>query len=224
MDSSIPSGAFWYASRATGVVSLLLLTAVVLMGVLVTSGGRLPGLPRFAVTDLHRNLSLLAVAFLAVHVVSVVSDSYVTIGWSQVVIPWGGSYRPLWVGLGTVSFDLLLALVASSLIRVRLGLRMWRAIHWLAYAAWPVAVVHGLGAGTDLSSGWMLALTVSLVAAVLSAAAWRIGRFVDDVPRAQRVSRRLVPRPPGPATTPGESAGDGRPGAVDAHANPGGRL
>lgn len=191
MNDLIESGALWYASRATGVVSLVLLTSVVLLGILVRSSGRLPGLPRFAVTDLHRNLSLLSVAFLAVHIAAVVVDPYVTIRWTQVVVPWGGTYRPLWVGLGTVTFDLLLALVITSLVRVRLGLRMWRAVHWLAYAAWPLAVIHGLGAGTDLSSGWFLGLTIGLVGAVLAALSWRIARRAHQVPRAERVARQM---------------------------------
>ena len=71
--------AFWYASRATGVVALLLLTAVLVLGILVNRQGRLPGLPRFAVTSLHRNISLLAVAFVTVHVLTAVLDTYVSI-------------------------------------------------------------------------------------------------------------------------------------------------
>ena len=191
MSDLIQSGALWYTSRATGVVSLVLLTAVVLLGLLVTRDGRLPGLPRFAVTDLHRNLSLVSILFLAVHIASVVVDPYVTIRWTQAVIPWGGSYRPLWVGLGTVAFDLLLALIATSLLRVRLGRRVWRSLHWLAYGAWPVAVAHGIGAGTDLRSGWMLATTVALAGVVVLAAAWRFSRLVGRVPRAQRVALAL---------------------------------
>lgn len=210
MNDLIQSGALWYASRATGVVSLLMLSGVVLLGLRVTSAGRLPGLPRFAVTDLHRNLSLLSVVFLVVHVASVVIDPYVTINWTQAVIPWGGDYRPLWVGLGTVSLDLIVALIVTSLARVRLGLRVWRSIHWLAYAAWPLAVVHGLGAGTDLGSGWMLWLTVALVAGVVAAAGARLARLALRVPRAERVAVALR-RQPRRTTTPvpvGDRTGD----------------
>ena len=137
MSALLQSSALWYASRATGFVSLLLLTGVVLLGLLVTTSGRLPGLPRFATTALHRNLSLLSVVFLAVHVASVVIDPYVTINWTQVVVPFGGSYRPFWVGLGTVALDLLLALIVTSLLRVRIGLGTWRAIHSGFLDVWP---------------------------------------------------------------------------------------
>lgn len=191
MDALIQSGAFWYASRATGIVSLLLLTGVVLLGILVNRAGRLPGLPRFAVTGLHRNLSLLSVLFLAVHIVTVILDPYVTIGWAQAIVPWGGTYRPLWVGLGAVAFDLIIALIATSLLRLRMRAGTWRAIHWLAYAAWPVALAHGIGAGTDLRSGALFWLTAALAGSVGLAAGWRVAVASGATPRAERVPQLL---------------------------------
>jgi hypothetical protein len=92
------------------------------------------------------------------------------------VIPFVSSYRPLWLGLGALSFDILLALVVTSLLRRRFGYRSWRAVHWLAYASWPVAVLHGLGTGSDTKIWWMLALTAGCVAAVLVAVLVRIAR------------------------------------------------
>ena len=97
------STALWYASRATGVVALLLLTAVLLLGLLVTRQGRLPGLPRFAVTGLHRNLSLIAVVFVALHVLTAVADSYVNIPLASAIVPLASPYERLWLGLGAWS-------------------------------------------------------------------------------------------------------------------------
>jgi methionine sulfoxide reductase heme-binding subunit len=134
--------------------------------------------------------------FLAVHIVSVVLDPYVTIGWISVIVPWGGTYEPLWVGLGTVAFDLLLALVATSLLRLRMKQGTWRAIHWLAYAMWPVALAHGVGAGTDLRSGPMLAMTIAAATAVAVAAGWRLAVTLGETPRAGRVAPRLDGSPP----------------------------
>jgi predicted ferric reductase len=131
----------------------VLFSAVMLLGIAVRLRTRLPGLPRFGTSDLHRNLSLLSVAFLGAHIVTAVVDSYVSIGWLAVLVPFASGYQPLWTGLGTVAFDLLLAVAATSLLRVRLGHRVWRGVHWLAYASWPVAVVHGVGIGTDSSTG-----------------------------------------------------------------------
>ncbi|MGW2233062.1 ferric reductase-like transmembrane domain-containing protein [Streptomyces sp. NPDC001759] len=166
--------ALWYANRATGAVCLVLFTAVVLLGIGVRLRGRLPGLPRFGTVTLHRTLSLSATAFLALHIALAVLDGYVNITLTDVLIPFVSAYRPLWLGLGTVALDLLLAVLVTSLLRERVGHRAWRALHWLAYAAWPVALVHGIGIGTDTGTDWMTWLTVSCVAAVVAAAGVRV--------------------------------------------------
>jgi methionine sulfoxide reductase heme-binding subunit len=177
----------WYASRATGVVALLLLTAVMLLGLLVTRQGRLPGLPRFAVSGLHRNLSLLSVAFVAVHVLSAVADGYVKIPLTAAVIPLASSYERFWLSLGAVSLDLMLAAAVTSLLRRHLSRRAWRAVHLTAYLSWPVAWVHSVFAGSDLRHGSLLLLALACAAAVLGAAAWRVVAASGDVPRAERV-------------------------------------
>lgn len=175
--------AYWYLARGTGVVSLLLLTAIVVLGVMGPLRFTAPRWPRFAVDGLHRDLSLLVIAVLVIHIATSVLDGFAPIGWLDAVIPLHSQYRPLWLGLGALSFDLLLAIVITSLIRRRLGYRSWRAIHWLAYASWPVAVLHGLGTGSDASVGWMLVLTAACLAAVLVAVWLRIAR--SDAPRVR---------------------------------------
>jgi len=174
--ASIGPSAYWYLARGTGAVALLLMTASLVLGVLGSlrfSAGRWP---RFAVDTLHRDISLLVMAILALHIITSVLDSFAPIALSAAVIPFGSSYRPLWLGLGALSFDILIALVATSLVRRRLGYRSWRAVHWLSYASWPIAVLHGLGTGSDTKAWWMLALTVACVAAVMAAVAVRISR------------------------------------------------
>ena len=183
--------ALWYASRATGVVTMLLLTAVVVLGILVNRQGRLPGLPGFAVTGLHRNTSLLAVAFLAIHVVSAVADPYVTIGLAATVLPFASAYKPFWLGLGAISLDLVAALIVTSLARGRMGRRAWRGIHWLAYAAWPLAVVHSLGSSSDAHGGLVLGVLAGCVLAVAAALAWRLSGAAREVPRAGRAAATL---------------------------------
>jgi methionine sulfoxide reductase heme-binding subunit len=167
------STALWYASRATGIVCLVLLTVVALLGILVNRQGRLPGLPRFAVTGLHRSISLLAVAFLAVHVITAVADKFVTIQLIAAVVPFTSSYEPFQIGLGAVALDLIAALIITSLLRAHLGRRLWRGVHWLAYAAYPVAVAHSITTAKDLRSGVLLALTVGCVLSVCAAAVYR---------------------------------------------------
>ena len=164
----------WYASRGTGVVALLLLTATVVLGIAGTARFSSARWPRVMTAGLHRNLSLLVVAFVAVHVSATVLDPFAPIGWTAAAVPFSASYRPLWLGLGAVAFDLLLAVLVTSLLRARLGYRAWRSVHWLAYASWPVALWHGLGAGTDTRLTWLVALDAGCVAAVAAAVTWRI--------------------------------------------------
>ena len=114
------------------------------------------------------------VAFVGVHVLTTVLDTYAPIGLISVVVPFTSAYRPLWLSLGTIAFDLLLALVITSLLRARLGYRGWRLVHWFAYLAWPVALWHGLGTGTDSRLPWLLALDAAAVAAVACAVWWRL--------------------------------------------------
>jgi predicted ferric reductase len=193
----------WYASRATGVVALVLLTAVMVLGILVNRQGRLPGLPRFAVTNLHRNLSLMAVVFIVIHVVTAVADSFVTIPLVSAVVPFTSGYEGFWLGVGAISFDLMLALVVTSLVRGRLSRRVWKAVHWLAYASWPIAFAHSLGSSGDLQGGLLLGLSVVCAAALASALAWRLVAVTRQVPRARRVSTIMsaaTGRPAGPAT------------------------
>jgi sulfoxide reductase heme-binding subunit YedZ len=186
------STALWYASRATGVVALVLLTVVVVLGILVNRQGRLPGLPRFATTSLHRSMSLLAVAFTAIHVITAIADPYVTIGIVASVVPFTSAYKPVWIGLGAVALDIMVALIITSLARARIGRRTWRAVHWLAYACWPVALIHGIGSSNDLLGGALLALTVLCTAAVVGATGWRIASAATEPGRAERAARALA--------------------------------
>jgi methionine sulfoxide reductase heme-binding subunit len=167
--------ALWYLSRATGLVSFVVLSLVVVTGVTISRRGRVPGLPRFASVGLHRNAALFAVALLAIHIVTAVTDPYVAIGWLAIVVPFTSHYEPLWVGLGALAIDLTLAVVLTSLLRFRLGLRLWRVVHWLAYAAWPVAAIHGIGAAADLQRGVLMDVVLATIGVVTLAVVWRFG-------------------------------------------------
>jgi methionine sulfoxide reductase heme-binding subunit len=156
----------WYATRGTGAVVLVLLTASVLLGILESRGWRILGASLFAVGSLHRTLSLLALTLLAVHIVTTLLDPFPHIGVPAAFVPFSDGYRTLWLGLGTLAADILLALVLTSLARRRLGYGAWRGVHWFAYLCWPVALLHGLGTGSDVKTTWMLVLTICCAAAV----------------------------------------------------------
>ncbi|MBA3841492.1 MAG: ferric reductase-like transmembrane domain-containing protein [Actinobacteria bacterium] len=183
--------ALWYLTRGTGIVSLLLLTASVALGVLTTARGRSHRWPRFALGGLHKHLTLLAVAFVVIHVLTTILDGYAPVRIVDALVPFVSRYRPVWLGLGTVAFDLLIALVITSLLRARLGHRLWRRVHWLAYACWPVALVHALGTGSDARSGFMLIVGVGAVVLVLAAVLARVW-FVEDGAAPTRVATAVA--------------------------------
>ncbi len=192
----------WYLTRGTGVVTLVLLTLTVALGVANRKRLESARVPRFVIDAVHRNAALLAVTFLCVHIATTLLDNYVKIDLINVVLPFSGSYKPLWLGLGAIAFDLLIAVTLTSMLRRRLGYRAWRATHWLAYLSWPVALVHGIGIGSDRHSSWMLALTGACVLIVAAALVARLTQESPQAPRAQL---------PGRAGRPGRSGHQGRP-------------
>jgi methionine sulfoxide reductase heme-binding subunit len=161
---------YWYLTRSTGAVALLLLSFAIVLGVLDVQRWSTPRWPRFVLDSLHRNVSLLAMVFLCLHILTSVLDSFAPISLIDAFVPFVGSYRPFWLGLGAIAFDLLLAVTITSLLRQRMGFAVWRAIHWLTYASWPIALLHGFGTGSDVKGGvWLMALSVGCLAVVVVA-------------------------------------------------------
>jgi ferric reductase like protein len=182
----------WYTTRATGVVALALLTATVVLGVAGVNRFATPRWPRLVTSGLHRNLSLMAVGFLLAHILTALLDTYAPVGLAAVVLPFSSAYRPFWLGLGTLAFDLLLAVVATSLLRARLRYRSWRAVHWAGYAAWPIALWHGLGTGTDGRLPWLLVIDAVCVLSVLAALWWRLSLAGPDGRRGAVATASVV--------------------------------
>ncbi len=180
--------ALWYLTRGFGLVTLILLTASTVIGMTQIARVSAPGLQRFVVAGIHRNISLLAIVFLAVHIVTAVADSFVSITLIDVFVPFVGHYRPIWLGMGALATDLLIALALSSLIRQSIGYQAWRAIHWAAYACWPVAIVHGLGTGSDTKAGWVQAIYVACALAVLAALGWRLSTRWSTASASRRLT------------------------------------
>lgn len=170
----------WYATRGLGTTLLIVLTSTVVLGILTATRWSGPDTPGFVAVDLHRNLSLLGILLLLAHMITTVLDPFAHITVRDVLVPFGAAYRPLWLGLGVVAFWTLIAVAGTSLLRARIGARAWRLIHWTAYASWPLALVHGLGTGSDSRAYWMVAVVSACVSAVVLAILERIrdGRAV----------------------------------------------
>ena len=166
--------ALWYLTRSTGLVALVLLTATVVLGVVASVGWTTERWPRFLSQDIHRNLSLFCVGFVAIHVITTVSDGYVPIGFADAFVPFRTPYRPLYVGLGALTFDLLLAVLITSALRHKIGFASWRFVHWLAYLCFPIALFHSLGSGTDAPLPLVLLLDAVCTAAVVAVVGWRL--------------------------------------------------
>ena len=191
MNTPVPSPNpqwLWFLSRGSGLVLLVLFTAVVVLGVATRNGSAPRCSPRFVTAELHRTLSLFAVGLLALHVITAIADPYVTIGWAAVAIPFISPYRTAAVGLGTLAVDLGAAVLVTSVLRHRLGRRAWRAVHWLAYLAWPAAFIHSLTAGNDLRIWWVALIECGSAAVVATAVLARL------------LGRARTPPGPSPAT------------------------
>ena len=169
----------WYLNRSTGVVTIVLLTVTTVLGVLAIGGRPAGRLPRFVTQAFHRNVALLSMLLLVVHLITAVLDTFVEIRWYEVFIPFVGSYEPLWVGFGAIATDLMLVVIVTSLFRTRMKHNLWRGIHIAAYALWALAIGHGIGVGTDMTES-MWVLTVVCAIAVPLAAVLRLGRLVID--------------------------------------------
>jgi methionine sulfoxide reductase heme-binding subunit len=178
------SGIDWYAARAAGVVAYALLTSGVLLGVLLAGRARLPRWPAFAVTDVHRFVSILTGVFIAIHVYALLLDRYAHVSVITLVVPGASSYRPLWLALGTIALELLLAVALSNVLRKRLGHVRWRRVHYLTFGVWIASTAHGIGAGTDASAGWLRVLYLVSIGCVALALIWRTGRGAVTPARA----------------------------------------
>jgi methionine sulfoxide reductase heme-binding subunit len=189
----VNSTSLWYATRASGIVALILLTLTMVLGLVTTSRARARNWPGFAQQEIHRRISMIAVVFLAIHVATSILDSYVHIGWFAVVVPFTSPYSRFWVGLGTIALDLMVAVFVSSLFRAHLTPGTWRAIHWLAYVSWPIALAHTFGLGTDSREHWVIALGALCVLSVGLSVAWRVRATAKRRAVLSTVTRHAIP-------------------------------
>ncbi len=166
----------WYAARAAGLTAYLLLTGVVLLGLTMAGKKTFARFPRFTVEDIHRFGGLLVGTFIAIHVVTIAVDSWLPFSLQSLLVPFVSRYRPLWVGLGVAAMELLVALAITNHYRDRLRHATWRKAHYLNFAVWGAATLHGLGSGTDRSAPWAIGLYAVSTAAVAAAVAWRLAR------------------------------------------------
>jgi predicted ferric reductase len=168
----IGESTYWYLARGSGIVSMALFTIAFALGLLTAGRVSSPRWPRFVTETLHRNVALASVVFIVVHVVTIVLDDFVSIGLLEAFVPFVGSYSPLYLGLGAIAFDVIIVLILTGLMRAKMSFRLWRLVHWIAYAGWPIALVHTIGIGTDQE--WVLITVGVSVVLVLACGGYRV--------------------------------------------------
>ena len=168
------SEALWALGRGNGIVALAFMTLSVALGVATRSARPLFALPRFGVADVHRFVALAGTLLVGLHMGLLFMDPYAKLKLIDFVVPFLGSYRPIWQGLGTVAVDLLIVIVVTSLLRQRLGVRTFRVIHWTTYLLWPIAMAHALGNGTDTGRLWFMAFAGVCALLVIIAVVFRL--------------------------------------------------
>ena len=185
--------AAWALGRGTGLVALVIMSLSLVLGIVSRSGRPIGGLGRFGVNEVHRTAALTGIGLVLVHVVSLLFDPYAQLRLVDVVFPFLGSYRPLWLGLGTLAVDLFAVITVVSLMRDRVGPRVFKAVHWATYALWPVALLHAVGTGTDAWTTWFNVLVGGCVVAVAGALGWRVSEGYADRGRGRtRLPRRIA--------------------------------
>ncbi len=168
------TAALWALGRGTGIVALVLFTVSIVLGIVARSGRKVPWLGRFGTSDLHRTAALTGTGLIAVHIGSLYFDPYAQLKFVDFFFPFLGSYRPMWLGLGTLALDLLGVVTIVSLLRHRVGPKVFKTVHWATYALWPLALLHAVGTGTDAATLWFRALAALCVGAVVTALGWRL--------------------------------------------------
>lgn len=174
------SEAFWALGRSTGLIALGLLTLAVVIGVVARSGRPAVGMPRFAVQAVHRATALTAVVFVGLHVTSLFFDPYAQLRLVDVLVPFHAARNPFWVGLGTATVDLLIAVTITGLLRTRIGPHAFHIIHVSTYVLWPMALLHAIGSGSDVAEPWFIIPVLGALAAVSAACAWRLSPKFHD--------------------------------------------
>jgi sulfoxide reductase heme-binding subunit YedZ len=208
----------WELIRATGLIAYVLLSLAVLLGV----GVRVRAFDWLAkrawVFELHQAVSVLALAFTALHAVLLLGNSHVPFGLTEILVPFTSSWRRVAIAAGTLAFYLLAILIGTSYTRGRIGERAWRTIHFGGFAAWGFALFHGVLAGHDSSVPWVQYVYVGTGGSVALLTVFRIleatvVRTARDPRTAARQSGTIRPAAPtGHATKAAPQRSASRPG------------
>jgi predicted ferric reductase len=189
---------YWYLSRASGLTAFVLLWLSMASGLIISNKMARVWPGAFTAFDLHQFTSLLGLGFIGLHVLTLLGDHYIGYNLAQVLVPFADApYRPVWVALGQVGLYLLVPVTFTYYIRKQIGNRAWRAIHYLSYAVFAMALLHGLFSGTDSSNVWVLRMYWVSAVSLLALTAYRLANIVPSS-RFQARNQESGIRPPTP--------------------------
>jgi len=182
--------AYWYLSRGSAFVALGLLWISMLLGLLITDkiAKSWPGAP--AAFAIHEYVSLLGLVFGAFHALILLGDHYINYQIAQILVPFGSiNYHPVWVGVGQIGFYAWAIISATFYVRQLIGPKAWRLIHFASFFNFAVAMIHGLGAGTDHATIWAQAIYWTMGASTFFLTVYRVAASLVGP------ERRPVPKP-----------------------------
>jgi predicted ferric reductase len=167
----------WYIARASGLMLYLVLWVSTLTGLGLTTAllDRWGG--RGIVFSVHAFITQIAYGFMALHLLSLAADPTVNFGPKQLLVPFASEWREPWTGLGVIAGELTIIIGASFAVKRMIGQRTWRVLHWLTFPLYGMALLHGLGAGTDSRMPWAGALYLATGAVVVLFSFYRLLRF-----------------------------------------------
>lgn len=164
----------WYATRFLGFLAYCALAISVIYGLLLSTGILDAIAHRVVSFTLHQDLSAIAIGLTALHGAVLALDTFVPQSVRQLIIPFAGPYRPEWVGIGQVTFYLMIVVYASFSVRRRIGQRAWRLLHYTTLLLFAGATAHGLMSGTDTPAAWAFGTYLVATVAVVFLLIYRI--------------------------------------------------
>lgn len=178
---------FWYVSRTAALVAYGLLFLNICLGIGLKMKYLDVVLEKWRAFDLHQFTALLAMAFVSLHVFSLLGDAYFSFGFKQLLAPMASPYRPLWTALGVVAFYTALAVTFSFYVRQRIGMKVWRTLHYASFVLFFIILLHGVKAGTDSSAPWTQWMYVGTGSTVVFLTLWR---FVGATATPGRIPKK----------------------------------
>jgi predicted ferric reductase len=188
----VPANVFWYISRTAALTAYLLFFVNIVLGL----GMKLKFLDQFferwRAADLHQFTALLGMAFVGLHIFSLLGDTYYKYSLTQLLVPFTAIYRPGWTAWGVVGFYGLMIVTFSCYLRKYIGQKVWRIIHFASFGLFWAIIFHGIKTGIDITSLWVKAMYISTGTIVAFLFLLRLQNFLSPPEKNETGSKTAV--------------------------------